>query len=174
MAKRKGHHAHYEVMFEYFLRENEILYIAVDEKRRPLVDGNPVKNFDFIVSSFNGKFLVDIKGKKFSSRAWENWVHDSDLTGLKVWGNHFNAFIPLLVIPYLIENKKDEEIVRKYCDIRKFKGKTYGILGVTLADYYSKAKRRSKKLDAIDVKTEDFLKICKPVSYFFPEFKKNW
>lgn len=174
MAKRKGHHVHYEVMFEDFLRENEILYIAVDEKRRPLFDGKPVKNFDFIVSSFNGKFLVDIKGKNFSGRKWENWIHEGDLTGLKVWGNHFNAFIPLLVIPYLVDNTKDEELLKKYGNIRKFKDQTYGIVAVTLTDYYSRAKRRAKKFDAIDVKTEEFLKICKPVSYFIPEFKKDW
>ncbi len=39
MAKRKGSHAHYEVMFEDFLRENNILYIAVDETRRSIIDG---------------------------------------------------------------------------------------------------------------------------------------
>lgn len=174
MAKRKGYHVHYEVMFEHFLRENEILYIAIDEKKRPLVDGKSVKNFDFIVSSFNGKFLVDIKGKEFSHRRWENWVHESDLTGLRVWGNHFNAFIPLLVIPYLVDNDKDESLLQKYADIRKFKNHTYAILAVTLSDYYSRAKRRAKKFDAIDVKTEEFKKICKPISYFIPEFKKNW
>ncbi|MCE9653234.1 MAG: HYExAFE family protein [Nitrosarchaeum sp.] len=174
MAKRKGSHAHYEIMFEDFLRENNILYIAVDETRRPVIDGGSVKNFDFIVSSFNGKYLVDIKGKDFSSRTWDNWVHESDLTGLKIWGNHFNAFIPLLVIPYLITNTKDIQVLQPYADIRKFKGKTYGIIGVTLADYYSRAKIRSKKFTAIYVSRQDFLEICKPLSHFIPEFKKNW
>lgn len=174
MTKRKGSHAHYEVMFEDFLRENKILYIAVDEKRRPLTDEGPIKNFDFIVSSFNGKYLVDVKGKDFSSRPWDNWVHDSDLTGLKVWGNHFNAFVPLLVIPYLITNPKDVDILKNRSDIRKFKRQTYGIVAVSLADYYSHAKTRSKKFTAIYVGKEDFLKICKPLSHFIPEFKKNW
>ena len=174
MAKRKGSHAHYEVMFENFLRENQILYIAVDEKRRPKIDGGKVKNFDFIVSSFNGKYLVDIKGKDFSARPWDNWVHEDDLTGLKIWGSHFNAFVPLLVIPYLITKKKDQELLKEFSDIREFKGKTYCISAVTLADYYSRAKPRSKKFKAIYVPKKDFQEICRPLSYFIPEFKKNW
>lgn len=174
MAKRKGLHSHYEVMFESFLRENEILYIAVDEARRPLVDNHPVKNFDFIVSSFNGKFLVDVKGKKFSARVWDNWVHEDDLTGLRIWGNHFNAFVPLLVIPYLVGKKEEIEILREYADIRKHQGQTYAITAVTLADFYSNAKLRAAKWKAIYVTKDKFMKICKPVSHFIPEFKKDW
>lgn len=174
MAKRKGIHSHYEIMFEYFLRQNEILYIAVDEKRQPLVDGRPVKNFDFIVSSFNGKYLVDIKGKDFTARNWRNWVHESDLSGLKVWGNHFNAFIPLLVIPYWIKNNDEQKRIESISDLRKFKGKTYCIVAVTLADYYSHAKLISKRWKAIEVRKNDFLQICKPLSHFIPEFKKEW
>lgn len=174
MTKRRGPHVHYELMFEDYMLSNQILYIAIDETRRPIVDGEHVKNFDFIVSSFNGKFLVDIKGKNFAARKWENWIHEGDLSGLKKWGNYFNAFTPLLVIPYLLKNPEDKDIVAEYVDIRIFKNKTYGILAVTLADYYSKARQRAKSIDAIHVPKDEFLKICKPISYFIPEFKKNW
>lgn len=173
MAKRKGHHVHYEIMFEDFLRDNQILYIAVDEKRKPLIDKKSIKNFDFIVSSFNGKFLIDIKGKKFSSRIWDNWVHEDDLTGLRVWGNHFNAFVPLLVTSYLVEGKIDEDLER-ISDIRIHGDKTYAIVAVTLADFYSHAKSRAKKWKAIYVDKNNFKKIAKPLSFFIPEFKKDW
>ncbi len=159
--------------FEHYLRENQILYIAVDEKRKPLVDARSIKNFDFIVSSFNGKFLVDVKGKKFESRVWDNWVHEDDLTGLRVWGNHFNAFVPLLVIPYLVDGDIDEEL-KRISDFRSYGGKTYAIVAVTLADFYSHAKSRAKKWKAIYVDKNNFKKIAKPLSFFIPEFKKDW
>lgn len=159
-------------MFEEYLLSSQILYIAVNEEKKPIIDDKQVKNFDFIVSSFNGKFLVEIKGKDFAVRNWENWIHEADLSGLKKWSNYFNAFVPLLVIPYLIKNPEDEAIVAEYADIRVFKNQTYGILAVTLADYYSKAKKRARKIDAIDVPKDEFLKICKPISYFIPEFKR--
>lgn len=54
MTKRIGRSQHYERMFESMLRENGVLYIAIDETKKPIYDGKSVKNFDFIVSSFNG------------------------------------------------------------------------------------------------------------------------
>ena len=161
-------------MFESLLREKEILYIAIDESRRPIHEGKKIKNFDFIVSSFNGKYLVDIKGKKFAGKRWANWVHETDLTGLKSWGNHFNAFVPLLVIPYWVENNADKKLVKDFSDIRNFKGKTYGLIAITLADFYSKAKRIAKKWDAIGIGSSELKEICHPISYFIPELKKNW
>ena len=39
MTKRTGATQHYENLIEKILRDNEILYIAVDETKRPLFDG---------------------------------------------------------------------------------------------------------------------------------------
>jgi hypothetical protein len=51
MAKRKGVRAHYEAVFEKILRDSEIPYIAINEFKRPIISGKPIKNFDFIVYS---------------------------------------------------------------------------------------------------------------------------
>lgn len=178
MTKRSGQHAHYELAFEEILRKNEVLYIAIDESREPLVENQPIKNFDFIVSSFNGKYLVDIKGKSFSSKSklymWDNWVKTNDLSGLRIWGNHFNAFVPLLVISYCLENKSDKEHLKDKADFVEHKGKQYAFTAITLADYYTNAKPRSKKWKAIYVHRDKFKELSKPLSNFIPEIKKNW
>lgn len=99
MAKRKGATQHYERLFENELRKSGVLYLAIDETKKPIYEDRAVKNFDFIVSSFNGKFLIDIKGKKFpygKRGFWENWIRTEDISGLKLWATHFNAFIPSL------------------------------------------------------------------------------
>ena len=44
MTKRKGATQHYENLIETILRDNEILYIAVDETKRPLYGGKRIKN----------------------------------------------------------------------------------------------------------------------------------
>lgn len=63
MTKRIGKVQHYERMFESMLRRNGVLYIAIDETKKPIYEDNAIKNFDYRVSSFNGKYLIDIKGR---------------------------------------------------------------------------------------------------------------
>lgn len=153
------------------------MYIAIDESKKPLVENQSVKNFDFIVSSFNGKYLVDIKGKSFSSKSknnmWDNWISIDDLSGLRIWGNHFNAFIPLLVIPYNLQNDTDKEYLLGKADFIEHKGKQYAFTAITLADYYTNAKPRAKKWKAIYVHRDKFEELSKPLSNFIPEIKKN-
>ena len=177
MTRRSGKHAHYELVFEQILRDNEVLYIAVDESKEPIVDSKPVKNFDFIVSSFNGKFLVDIKGKIFSSKSklymWDNWVNTKDLSGLRIWGNHFNAFVPLLVVPYFLNNPLDATYLKEKADIITYNGMMYAFTAITLADYYTNARPRSKSWNAIYVHRDKFKEITRPLSNFIPEIKKG-
>lgn len=179
MTKRSGTHVHYELSFEDLIRKNGVLYIAIDENREPIVDNKSIKNFDFIVSSFNGKYLIDIKGKKFSDRKgglylWDNWVKNRDLTGLRVWGNHFNAFVPLLVFPYYVEERHNFPELDDISDRHEFHGQIYQIVAVTLADYYVNAVSRSKKWEAIYVPRNKFKRIAKPLSHFIPEIKRKW
>jgi hypothetical protein len=174
MAKRKGSTQHYERCFEQILRENGILYLAIDESKRPKYENKTIKNFDFIVSSFNGKYLVDIKGKSFPYREggfWENWIKIDDVSGLKLWSSHFNAFCPLLVYPYHIKKKiyKDQ-----FKDIFRYKGNTYGIVAIELSKYYINAKARSKGWGAIYISRNNFKELVKPISYFIPELRKKW
>lgn len=180
MTKRIGVRQHYERCFEDFLRRQEVLYLSIDETKQPKYDGRGIKNFDFIVSSFNGKFLIEIKGKTFpyisASRInlWENWIKKSDISGLKLWANHFNAFTPLLVFPYQIASSKYINEIKDNSDIVAFDGRTYGIVAIELAAYYTNAKSRSSSWDAINVSRKLFSELVRPVSYFIPELKKDW
>lgn len=96
MVKRKGSYSHYELVFERFLRKNNFLYIAINEAKRPVFNGERVKNFDFIVISKIGKIvLVDVKGKQFPYKSgwrenyWENWISLDDGKFLKMWTKIF-------------------------------------------------------------------------------------
>lgn len=105
---------HYERAFAWYLRENRVPYISVDEAKRAILpEGAPLcvdvegegsartlKNFDFVAYTRDANYLVDIKGRKVSARKGanaraegrlESWVTQQDIDGLSVWESLFNA-----------------------------------------------------------------------------------
>lgn len=104
---------------------------------------------------------------------WDNWIKVNDLSGLRIWGNHFNAFIPLIVIPYYLSNPLDRNHLKDKADFIQYKNKLYGFTAITLADYYINAKSRSKSWNAIYVHRDKFRELAKPLSHFIPEIKKQ-
>ncbi len=177
VTKRKGTHAEFERSFEDMLRKNKILYLAIDETKRPIYRGATVKNFDFVVNSFNGNFLIEVKGKslRYGGREGkarlENWVRRDDVRGLVEWSSHFSGFIPLLLFVYRIERPSDVDLFE---DFHSFGGRQYGFAAVELATYFTSATRRSAKFDAVSVHQDAFRQIARPLSQFVPEIQQNW
>lgn len=178
MVKRKGLRAHYESAFEDILRKCQIPYVAINENKRPIIEGEAIKNFDFIVYSKKGKYLIDIKGKffpyEYSYRApnyWENWITLDDIKGLKFWQKIFGkGFQSLLIYIFLIKHKKDK---KQFEFIYTFKNNSYGIVGVPMEIYLKKSKPRSKKWKAIYVSREKFQRLVKPLNKLIPEVSKE-
>lgn len=175
MAKRKGSHSHYELMFENFLRDNNFLYIAINEAKRPVFNGEAVKNFDFIVVSKSRKLiLIDIKGKKFryesgySKTCWENWIGIDDGKFLTMWNKIFgNKTTAILTFAYLIKHEEDKKYFK---DIYTFKRNKYGLVAIEIDKYLKNSKPRSKSgkgtFNAIYVSREKFPELVEPLSNF--------
>ncbi|MEW5955081.1 MAG: HYExAFE family protein [Candidatus Micrarchaeota archaeon] len=169
MTKRKGKYSNYELAFEAFLRQHQLLYLAINEARRPIFRGRKVKNFDFIVVSKNKKLLlIDIKGKQFPYESkigknyWENWITKDDGVYLAQWSKVFHA-TALLVYVYKIKYAADEAL---FDDLFRFKGKKYGLAAIEIGDYLKNAKPRSGKFKAISVSREKMPLLTKPISSF--------
>lgn len=168
MTKRN---IHYEAAFEDYLRKKEIPYIAINEAKRPIVEGKPIKNFDFIVYSNKGEnLLVDIKGKYFPYESWlgknywENWIGKDDLEGLRFWQDKFGkGFKSVIVYPYYIKHLDD---CSKFSVIHNYKRVNYGLVAITLDDYAQNCKPRSASWDAICVSREIFPRLVKPLTDF--------
>ena len=101
---------HYERAFAWYLRENRVPYISVDEARRTLLpDKAPLevrvgdeakprslKSFDFVAYTRGGNYLIDIKGRKVSGKGTgegrlESWVTQADVDDLAIWESLFNG-----------------------------------------------------------------------------------
>ncbi len=164
---------HYETAFAALLRQQKLGYIAVNESRRSLVDGEPVKSLDFIVYNSNGMgFLVDVKGRKFPGvagdsprRVWENWISADDLTGLRRWVLRFGrGYVGLFIFVYhLTEGIASEN---DHWETWIHRGKQYQLRAVALGDYEKFVRPRSSSWGTVDLAAHSFREVARPLRFF--------
>lgn len=162
----KGH-VHYEAAFEACLQAQQVPYVAVDEVKKATFRGAKLKSFDFIVySARQTNWLVDVKGRRWVRRkqqrapAWENWVTQEDLEGLRQWEAVFGTgFAGLLVFSYWIEPDADPppEVVHAH------RGERYVFAGVPLEVYRQHARLRSPKWGTVNLPTAVFARHVRPL-----------
>jgi len=182
MANRDNH---YEAAFEEFLRLHGVPYVAVDEARRSLFDkGTSLKSLDFIVAArsrltaaADGEaedasprattWLIDVKGRRFPSgnvqkQYWKNWSTRDDLQSLAQWEALFGpGFQGLFVFAYEVLSQRSplqsEELFRH-------RGRLYGFVAVTLADYAGHAHPISPRWDTWAMSAGEFRRFARPLS----------
>ncbi|MGD8453176.1 MAG: HYExAFE family protein [Phycisphaerae bacterium] len=163
----KGH-VHYEAAFEHYLQARQIPYVAVDEAKKATFRDARLKSFDFIVySAEQTNWLVDIKGRRWVRRknqhkpAWENWVTQDDLDGLRQWEEVFGVgFGGLLVFAYSLEPDAvpPPEVVHAFRDAR------YVFVGVPLEVYAEHARIRSPKWGTVNMPTREYARHVRPIA----------
>jgi len=170
MARRDDH---YEAAFEDYLRRKAWPYVVVDEAKKKAFAGVSLKNFDFLVYSASGpNLLVDVKGRKFPDlgatgrqrpgRAWENWVTREDIDGLTQWEEVFGeGFRAALVFAYWLQGKPDRS---PFQDVHCFRGRYYGFVAISLADYRVAAKPRSARWQTLTMPARQFSQTAKDIS----------
>lgn len=156
---------HYEGAFEDFLRVQGIPYVAVDESKRAIFGRAALKSFDFVVYSPDGpNLIVDIKGRKFpdtaavgkkrASRAWENWITRQDVEGLEQWEGVFGGdFRAVLVFAYWLQGTARSS---PFEDVFFHRNGYYAFMTMTLGNYVSLARPRSRKWQTISVPGRTF------------------
>jgi len=160
-------HVHYEAAFEDYLQARQVPYVAVDEAKRAAFRDARLKSFDFIVYSAGGpNWLVDIKGRRWVARkgngrpAWENWVTQDDLDGLRQWQEVFGSgFAALLVFAYRLDAEGDPPPEVVY----EFRAARYVFAGVPLDDYETGARVRSPKWGTVNLPVREFARHVRPI-----------
>ena len=128
--------------------------------------------FDFIISSFKDKYMVDVKGRRFIDHPWENWIHFPDIEGMKTWAMLLPSLKPLFTFTYLLDSKSNSMFEDKF----SYKGNEFGFVGILLEDYLRNMKRRGKEkasgIGGVGISGTKFKTIVKPLTYFIPELKE--
>lgn len=167
----------YEAAFEAYLKAHGICYVAVDETRRALWGRTSVKNLDFIVLSASGaRLLVDVKGRQFPGGpagkeryVWENWSTQEDIDGLDSWMRLFGpGSLGLFVFLYAIGPAVN--LPADTPDLWNWRGQTYLLRAVALADYRRHMKVRSPKWGTVCLPGAVFRQQARPFRFFSHEF----
>lgn len=75
-----GDRNHYEGAFSGLVAESGVRALAVDEARRPVMNGVQLKNFDFLVNGIDAVWALDLKGRRGSP-----WITRTDLFSMMGW-----------------------------------------------------------------------------------------
>lgn len=160
---------HYERAFEAFLRDRGIPYVAVDEAKRALLGDRSLKSLDFIVSTGEGSWLVDVKGRLFPSgeqkQYWKNWSTRDDLTSLTQWQRLFGGnFAAMFVFAYGVLGDRAPLPAERLFD---YGGRRYGFVAIPLESYAAHARAISPRWDTVAMPTARFRELARPVDALF-------
>jgi hypothetical protein len=75
-----GDKNHYELAFSGLLLHAGVRALAVDETRRPVLNGIQLKNFDFLVNGNDAVWALDLKGRRDRP-----WITRTDLFSMMGW-----------------------------------------------------------------------------------------
>jgi len=168
---------HYESAFEGYLQAENLCYVAVDERRRPMMNGAPVKSLDFIVYGPAGaRLVIDIKGRRYPggtshkpSRVWQNWATREDVDGLERWAQTLGpGYRGLLVFVY--DLAPEVELPPDTIDLFPWRRRRYLLRAVDVSAYRQRLKVRSPRWGTVGLTSADYRQIVHPLRHFTEGF----
>lgn len=186
MAQRRHH---YEAAFEWFLRDQRIPYVAVDEAKKALLplgaslraeaadpeSGGPdqsLKSFDFVVYGSGLNLLVEVKGRKFVSRSrkspqaraaglrLESWVNSEDVRSMQAWQRLFGPeFRAAFIFLYWCDDLPADGLFE---EIVEHRGRWYALRAVMVDEYAESMRVRSPRWGTVHIDSATFRRISHP------------
>lgn len=180
----------YESAFEALLRAERVPYVAVDEAKRALLPERAdlscvrsgedafrrLKSFDFVVygpkRSGGRHLLVEVKGRKIPASpprrdgrprrpTLQTWVTRDDLAALETWQQLFGEpFDALIAFVYRCDAMPPDGLFERVFEHR---GVWFAVRGALARDYAANMRTRSPKWGTVDLPSEVFDRISRPV-----------
>ena len=168
---------HYERAFEDYLRQARIPYVAVDQAKKAIFSGVPIKSFDFIIYPRQGrKLLADVKGRKFSYQSYqqgrwgESWTTRADVEGLSRWEEVFGGdYRAVFVFAYWLSGKGENvegEQLKLFDDVYQLEQRDYAFVAADLGAYRQQTRRRSASWKTVYVPQRLFRRMVQPFDEF--------
>jgi len=157
----------YGEAFQAYLRARSIPFVSVEEVKKALFNKAKLKSFDFVVYSKKGpNLLIDVKGRSHRLRAgqkskatYDAWTTERDLADLAQWEQVFGeGFKALLTFVYWIDSPAVAG-----AGMFQHRDRWYLLMGVDLAEYRNRMRRRSAKWETVSLAAADFRSLARPL-----------
>lgn len=158
MAARTNH---YGAALEAYLRSRSIPYVCVQQAKKALFANTRLKSFDFVVYSKNGpSLLIDVNGRSCRrGGGFESWTSEEDLTDLVQWEEVFGTgFKGVVAFVYRVDAPRADG---KGAFL--FRDGWYLMMGIDLAAYRNRMRRRSAKWETVALSVKDFRSLARPL-----------
>jgi hypothetical protein len=156
-----GERNHYEIAFSAFLHEAGVTALAVEERRRPTLDGLVLKHFDFLVNGIDSVWALDLKGRRGTP-----WLTRTDIFSMLGWQQLLRGKArPAFVFAFCGQCARLNEL-----DATEYvtPSEQYRFTLLSLEDAQRLARPRSKRWGTLGFEWKAFCRHAKPLENFLP------
>lgn len=151
-----GERNHYEIAFSTLLHEAGVTALAVEERRRPTLDGLVLKHFDFLVNGSEFVWALDLKGRRGTP-----WLTRTDIFSMLGWQQLLRGKArPAFVFAFCGEAPRLRELeATEYAT----PSASYRFALLTLEDAQRLARPRSRKWGTLGFEWRAFRRHIRPL-----------
>jgi hypothetical protein len=160
-----GDKNHYELAFSGLLVEAGVRAMAVDEARRPVLNGVELKNFDFLVNGLDAVWALDLKGRRDRP-----WITRTDMFSMMGWATLLNgAAKPAFLFSFFRRaHEAAGRVAALDATTHETPGGVYRFCALTIEDAQRIARPRSEKWGTFGFEWNAFARCVVPLESILP------
>jgi hypothetical protein len=160
-----GDKNHYELAFSGLLVDAGVRALAVDEARRPVLNGIELKNFDFLVNGLDAVWALDLKGRRDRP-----WITRTDMFSMMSWATLLkHSARPAFVFSFFRRaHEAAGRVAALNATIHETPGGVYRFCVLTIEDAQRIARPRSERWGTFGFEWNAFARSVLPLDAILP------
>jgi hypothetical protein len=155
-----GDKNHYELAFSGLLVDAGVRAMAVNEARRPVLNGIELKNFDFLVNGLDCVWALDLKGRRDRP-----WITRTDMFSMMGWATLLkrSARPAFLFAFFRAAHESPGRLAALGATVHETPGGVYRFAALTIEDAQRIARPRSEKWGTFGFEWNAFARAVLPL-----------
>ena len=160
-----GDKNHYELAFSGLLVEAGVRAMAVNEARRPVLNGIELKNFDFLVNGLDAVWALDLKG-----RHDRPWITRTDMFSMMGWATLLRgAARPAFLFSFFRRaHEVSGRLATLDATVHETPGGVYRFCALVIEDAQRIARPRSERWGTFGFEWNAFARAVRPLDAMLP------